>query len=136
MAVTAVAPGLSPLGLSCSTAEISQSTSRKSQRPGRGPVLPRTPCSRDLCDVTSCRGLRKEGVLDRLSEPATGYPSLAAAVAAAISSRRTGGSRRGVVVAIFEKFTERAIKAVMNSQKEAKALGKKEVTYNVLCQVS
>ena len=37
-----------------------------------------------------------------------------------------------MIVAIFEKFTERAIKAVMNSQKEAKALGKKEVCLHVL----
>lgn len=34
---------------------------------------------------------------------------------------------RGIVTAVFERFTERAIKSVMLAQREAKALGKREV---------
>jgi ATP-dependent Clp protease ATP-binding subunit ClpC len=34
---------------------------------------------------------------------------------------------RGVVSAVFERFTERAIKSVMLAQREAKSLGKREV---------
>ncbi|GAQ82703.1 ATP-dependent Clp protease ATP-binding subunit [Klebsormidium nitens] len=75
----------------------------------------------------SCTGLRRECTLDRLSRSVAGPSSLLASLAAATSVRHRGGARRGVIVAIFEKFTERAIKAVMNSQKEAKALGKREV---------
>ncbi|KAG6551592.1 hypothetical protein Mapa_006669 [Marchantia paleacea] len=38
-----------------------------------------------------------------------------------------GRARRGVVTAVFERFTERAIKSVMLAQREAKALGRGEV---------
>ncbi|GJP65076.1 hypothetical protein CLOP_g21985 [Closterium sp. NIES-67] len=38
-----------------------------------------------------------------------------------------GCGKRAVVTAVFERFTERAIKAVMLAQAEAKAIGRKEV---------
>ncbi|CAI5967626.1 unnamed protein product [Closterium sp. NIES-65] len=50
-------------------------------------------------------------------------PSLPASAAA---DAATCG-RRAVVTAVFERFTERAIKAVMMAQAEAKVLGRKEV---------
>ncbi|CAI7840469.1 unnamed protein product [Closterium sp. NIES-54] len=50
-------------------------------------------------------------------------PSLPASAAA----DATTCGRRAVVTAVFERFTERAIKAVMMAQAEAKVLGRKEV---------
>ncbi|CAI5535273.1 unnamed protein product [Closterium sp. Naga37s-1] len=50
-------------------------------------------------------------------------PSLPASAASDAASC----GRRAVVTAVFERFTERAIKAVMMAQAEAKVLGRKEV---------
>jgi ATP-dependent Clp protease ATP-binding subunit ClpC len=41
--------------------------------------------------------------------------------------KSSGQQRRGIVTAVFERFTERAIKSVMLAQREAKALGRREV---------
>lgn len=129
MAMSAVAPvfALSSPGLSSSTREGCQRASRRNHKAAKGHVSQKhAPSSTVLLDA-SCTGLRRECTLDRLSSSAAGPSSLLASLAAATNVRHRGGARRGVIVAIFEKFTERAIKAVMNSQKEAKALGKREV---------
>ncbi|CAM6088346.1 unnamed protein product [Calypogeia fissa] len=91
----------------------------------------------------SHEGLRKSSVVDIL-RPVSFSEGFDAAVSSSVNTRvesdgngsRTpgmpfdeprGNQRRGVVSAVFERFTERAIKSVMLAQREAKALGKGEV---------
>ncbi|CAK9874897.1 unnamed protein product [Sphagnum jensenii] len=74
-------------------------------------------------------GLRKSSSVD-VMRPVSVSDGFDVAVnshlAAAGDSEKTAPSR-GVVTAVFERFTERAIKSVMLAQREAKALGRKEV---------
>mmetsp|Transcript_2298 Transcript_2298/g.5758 ORF Transcript_2298/g.5758 Transcript_2298/m.5758 type:complete len:888 (+) Transcript_2298:213-2876(+) len=61
----------------------------------------------------------------------SGWGAALAPAPVVVSNRRRGATRRRVGVAVravFEKFTERAIKAVMLAQQEAKNLGVLEVT--------
>lgn len=83
--------------------------------------------------LASYDGLRRHGsCADGRGRLPSHSGSFSAAVSRALSAGRRGagraGGRRGpVVVAIFEKFTERAVKAVMLSQREARAMGTREV---------
>lgn len=74
-------------------------------------------------------GLRKSSSVDvmRPLSVSDGFDvAVNSHLAAAGDSEKTAPSR-GVVTAVFERFTERAIKSVMLAQREAKALGRKEV---------
>jgi hypothetical protein len=65
------------------------------------------------------------------ASPALGGSSMGQKVVPAVYSRKTSmpRARRAVRVnALFEKFTERSIKSVMQSQQEAKFLGASEVS--------
>ncbi|CAM8977761.1 unnamed protein product [Rhodiola kirilowii] len=64
-------------------------------------------------------GLRGSNALDSLTRPGQDFHSK---VAAAISFRSTRACR-GVAKAMFERFTEKAIKVIMLAQEEARRLG-------------
>ena len=64
-------------------------------------------------------GLRSSNALDCVSQSGRTFHSL---VNATISAPRGKGSR-GVAVAMFERFTEKAIKVIMLAQEEARRLG-------------
>ncbi|MQM02834.1 hypothetical protein Taro_035604 [Colocasia esculenta] len=64
-------------------------------------------------------GLRSSNVLDSATRSDRSFHSV---VAAAISAPR-GKACRGVAVAMFERFTEKAIKVIMLAQEEARRLG-------------
>ncbi|KAL6011748.1 ATP-dependent Clp protease ATP-binding subunit ClpA cd4b, chloroplastic [Asimina triloba] len=64
-------------------------------------------------------GLRRSNALDMMVRSGRDFKS---AVAAAVSAPR-GKASRGVVVAMFERFTEKAIKVIMLAQEEARRLG-------------
>ena len=51
---------------------------------------------------------------------------------APLQIRSAAGATRSVVCMVFERFTERAIKAVMAAQNEARAMGRPEVTTDEL----
>ncbi|XP_057970255.1 ATP-dependent Clp protease ATP-binding subunit ClpA homolog CD4B, chloroplastic-like [Malania oleifera] len=66
-------------------------------------------------------GLRTSHALDTILRPRQDFFSK---VAAAISAREAKGkASRGVPVAMFERFTEKAIKVIMLAQEEARRLG-------------
>lgn len=69
--------------------------------------------------LRSFTGLRGGNALDTMARPGQ---TLHSKVAAATSVRRGRGSR-GVVKAMFERFTEKAIKVIMLAQEEARRLG-------------
>ncbi|KAK9090012.1 hypothetical protein Sjap_023189 [Stephania japonica] len=69
--------------------------------------------------VRSFSGLRRTTALDTMLKPKQDFGSK---VAAAISLPR-GKASRGVVKAMFERFTEKAIKVIMLAQEEARRLG-------------
>lgn len=64
-------------------------------------------------------GLRSSNALDFVSRSDRSFHSV---VEAAISASR-GKASRGVAVAMFERFTEKAIKVIMLAQEEARRLG-------------
>lgn len=64
-------------------------------------------------------GLRGSNALDFLSRPVRDFNST---VTVSISARR-GRASRGVPKAMFERFTEKAIKVIMLAQEEARRLG-------------
>ncbi|KAF6155594.1 hypothetical protein GIB67_007852 [Kingdonia uniflora] len=69
--------------------------------------------------IRSFSGLRGSNVLDTMAKSGLGFHSK---VATAISVPR-GRASRGVVKAMFERFTEKAIKVIMLAQEEARRLG-------------
>lgn len=71
--------------------------------------------------MQSFSGLRRVTSIDKIACPRKDFH---AAVAAAVYLPSTkGNARRGVVVAMFERFTEKAIKVIMLAQEEARRLG-------------
>ncbi|KGN65697.1 ATP-dependent Clp protease ATP-binding subunit ClpA homolog CD4B, chloroplastic [Cucumis sativus] len=70
--------------------------------------------------MRSFSGLRGLNSLDNMFRPGQDFHSK---VAIAISSRRGGRPSRGVPRAMFERFTEKAIKVIMLAQEEARRLG-------------
>lgn len=66
-------------------------------------------------------GMRQGGVVDRVGVKSTDFKTHVAVSVASVSSRR--GRTRGVAVAMFERFTEKAIKVIMLAQEEARRLG-------------
>ncbi|MCO5575798.1 hypothetical protein L7F22_029603 [Adiantum nelumboides] len=74
------------------------------------------------------QGLRTSGSVDAISCSPSDTEAFFSAVSRLLDSHGIqGGSIKPVVSAVFERFTERAIKTVMLAQREAKALGKAEV---------
>eukprot|EP01018_Ginkgo_biloba_P024489 Gb_20703 [translate_table: standard] len=72
-------------------------------------------------NMQSFSGLRRATALDTIASPGKDFH---AAVAAAVSTMSTKGkASRGVTVAMFERFTEKAIKVIMLAQEEARRLG-------------
>ncbi|KAH7543618.1 chaperone protein ClpC, chloroplastic isoform X2 [Ziziphus jujuba] len=65
-------------------------------------------------------GLRGYNALDTMARPGQDFHSK---VAIAISSRRRQRASRAVPKAMFERFTEKAIKVIMLAQEEARRLG-------------
>eukprot|EP00249_Psilotum_nudum_P024238 c29129_g1_i1 orf=243-3248(+) len=97
--------------------------------------VPLAPCK--VCALRGYEGLRKLASVDslRLRSFSDGFE---AAVAVSVCLGQNEGTswepcesrsrvNRRVVTAVFERFTERAIKAVMFAQREAKAFGKSDV---------
>ncbi|CAI5531870.1 unnamed protein product [Closterium sp. Naga37s-1] len=70
--------------------------------------------------LQSFSGLRRPGQADVALR---GSPSLAAIVAKQTKAGSSGAAKRGVAVAMFERFTEKAIKVIMLAQEEARRLG-------------
>ncbi|KAI5058545.1 hypothetical protein GOP47_0026715 [Adiantum capillus-veneris] len=74
------------------------------------------------------QGLRTSSSVDAISNSPSDTEAFFAVVSRLLDSQVIhAGSIRPVVSAVFERFTERAIKTVMLAQREAKALGKAEV---------
>lgn len=69
--------------------------------------------------MRSFTGLRQETCIDKVGSPLKDFH---AAVAASVRLP-VGRGNRGVVVAMFERFTEKAIKVIMLAQEEARRLG-------------
>uniref|UniRef100_A0A1J3IFL4 Chaperone protein ClpC2, chloroplastic n=1 Tax=Noccaea caerulescens TaxID=107243 RepID=A0A1J3IFL4_NOCCA len=69
--------------------------------------------------IQSFSGLRASNALDVTAKPSQGFVSV---VNRSISSKK-GRASRCVTKAMFEKFTEKAIKVIMLSQEEARRLG-------------
>jgi len=69
--------------------------------------------------MRSFTGLRQETCIDKVGSPLKDFH---AAVAASVCLP-VGRGNRGVVVAMFERFTEKAIKVIMLAQEEARRLG-------------
>jgi ATP-dependent Clp protease ATP-binding subunit ClpC len=69
--------------------------------------------------MQSFTGLRRETCIDKVGTPVKDFH---ATVAASICLP-VGKGHRGVVVAMFERFTEKAIKVIMLAQEEARRLG-------------
>ncbi|KAJ7560098.1 hypothetical protein O6H91_04G113400 [Diphasiastrum complanatum] len=96
--------------------------------------------SANLNLVRGHEGLRKTSALDAPRQVPFSE-SFQAAVSSGMQSKggngaeglqgygfdKSSGCPRPVVTAVFERFTERAIKSIMLAQREAKALGKREV---------
>ncbi|RID79567.1 hypothetical protein BRARA_A02295 [Brassica rapa] len=72
-----------------------------------------------VLSIQSFSGLRSANAVDLIARPAHGFFSK---VNLQISSRK-GKSSRCVTKAMFERFTEKAIKVIMLSQEEARRLG-------------
>lgn len=74
-------------------------------------------------------GLRKSSSAVDVLRPLSMCEGFDLAVNSHLASSETSSrhASRGVVSAVFERFTERAIKSVMLAQREAKSLGKREV---------
>lgn len=79
-------------------------------------------------------GLRKLACVDIPLRPRSlidGFETAVSSYLITLAGQKCGpdgfSSRRPVVTAVFERFTERAIKSVMLAQREAKAFGKAEV---------
>ncbi|GJP55330.1 hypothetical protein CLOM_g14301 [Closterium sp. NIES-68] len=70
--------------------------------------------------LQSFSGLRRPG---RADVALRGSPSLAAVVAKQTKPGSSSVATRGVAVAMFERFTEKAIKVIMLAQEEARRLG-------------
>lgn len=66
-------------------------------------------------------GLRRVTSIDNIACPRKDFHSVVAAAVYLPSTK--GNARRGVVVAMFERFTEKAIKVIMLAQEEARRLG-------------
>ncbi|GBG71007.1 hypothetical protein CBR_g8305 [Chara braunii] len=113
-------------------------SARRSSRKGRPSIVPRgsLPQCRDshasakaskalaTKTLTSFMGLRRAGTVDFLS--ASGRRCCSHDLASLVrksSSKGGGRGRRGVAVAMFERFTEKAIKVIMLAQEEARRLG-------------
>jgi len=76
--------------------------------------------------ITGFAGFRQAGVVDALgSRPAAA--TLQAAVQRSLGAPRSRGARL-VTHAMFERFTEKAIKVVMLAQEEARRLGERRAT--------
>ncbi|GBG90464.1 hypothetical protein CBR_g50810 [Chara braunii] len=77
--------------------------------------------------LTFFAGFRKRGAVDFLGTPGGRYccsHDLASLVRKSLVKGDGGGrGRRGVAVAMFERFTEKAIKVIMLAQEEARRLG-------------
>lgn len=69
--------------------------------------------------LSAFAGLRPSSTLDCISRPQKEFHSV---VKTSISVPK-GKASRGVVVAMFERFTEKAIKVIMLAQEEARRLG-------------
>ncbi|BAT73154.1 Chaperone protein [Vigna angularis] len=89
--------------------------SRKSRRSVKMMTNLRMPASR----MSSFSGLRTFNTLDLLSRPRQNFPSK---MLTSTSSRRER-AKRCVPKAMFERFTEKAIKVIMLAQEEARRLG-------------
>lgn len=91
----------------------------QSSKRGNGvPKMIRKVHSRSF-SMQSFTGLRQETCIDKVGRPVKDFH---AAVAASICLP-VGKGNRGVVVAMFERFTEKAIKVIMLAQEEARRLG-------------
>lgn len=66
-------------------------------------------------------GMRQGCVVDRVGVKSSDFKARVAVSVGSVSSRR--GRSRGVAVAMFERFTEKAIKVIMLAQEEARRLG-------------
>jgi len=91
----------------------------QSSRRGKGvPKMIRKVHSRSF-RMRSFTGLRQETCIDKVGSPLKDFH---ATVAASVRLP-VGKGNRGVVVAMFERFTEKAIKVIMLAQEEARRLG-------------
>lgn len=72
-------------------------------------------------------GLRSSSTVDVLRPLSLSEGFDVAVISHLAAGKSDGQQSRGIVSAVFERFTERAIKSVMLAQREAKALGKREV---------
>lgn len=75
--------------------------------------------------LESFTGMRKASVVDAAGARGVRHADLKAAVAASVETvpvQKQAG-RRGQTVAMFERFTEKAIKVIMLAQEEARRLG-------------
>lgn len=123
MEVLASAVAIRTSVLSSSTAtDYYHSSCRRTQ------VAPGRRVSFNSAALRHHEGLRKSSTVDVL-RPISLSEGFDIAVNSHLSSTvtTTENPSRGVISAVFERFTERAIKSVMLAQREAKALGRREV---------
>ena len=73
-----------------------------------------------VLSIQSFSGLRASNALDRVARPSHDFFGK---VNLQMSSSRREKASRGVTKAMFERFTEKAIKVIMLSQEEARRLG-------------
>ena len=109
--------------LSPSSADYYHNTPRRSQA---APTRRRSLGLQNSVVLRHHEGLRASSTVDML-QPLSLSEGFDVAVISQLATGSSGQQRRGVVTAVFERFTERAIKSVMLAQREAKALGKREV---------
>lgn len=101
-------------------------SSNKSQTPARVGPLGRKKAQIKNSSVPSTRiqsfsGMRKASVIDALTvKQGRDFKST---VAAALAVDNQEGTSKGVITAMFERFTEKAIKVIMLAQEEARRLG-------------
>lgn len=77
--------------------------------------------SLSIAPFQSFSGMRKASVIDTLAVKQG--KDLKSVVAQSTAVSRQSGASRGVVTAMFERFTEKAIKVIMLAQEEARRLG-------------
>lgn len=110
--------------LSPSSTDYYHNTPRRSQA---APTRRRSLGLQNSVVVRHHEGLRTSSTVDMLQPLSLSEGFDVAVISHLATGKSSRHQRRGVVTAVFERFTERAIKSVMLAQREAKALGKREV---------